>query len=146
MYQRYNCLTIGLDYIYDELVIWDYRTCDSEETLKINFTWLNELRETCSNEICLPNCTEQIYQYQVVDSTEMLDEEISSDTIIINLIAKNDDELTYIYQPKITHSDLMSNFGGLLSFWLGYSIYETYCHFGHLFGKLFRMKVSLIIN
>ena len=131
----------GSDNIYDELTLRNYTICTPDQSGNINLAWLDQVLESCSNQMCLPNCTEQIYSYQVKDSTEFSDEEISNDTIVINLLAKNDNEFTYVYQPKIAHSDLMSNFGGLLSFWLGFSFYEIYSHFDYLINKLYGKKI-----
>ena len=100
----------------------------------------------CTRE-CLPDCNHEIYKYEIKDITDAPQLNAiapDKDTIIINLLAKSTDHFTYAYQPKLTISDFISRFGGLLSLWLGYSFYSIYCHVEDFVIKMIQRKETTV--
>lgn len=150
-YDKYNCVVFGLDKIY-EGELRNYKLCNAEQNLKTDFNWVRQTLYNCSTTICLPNCYEEIYTYEVKDVTDSpatRNETTENDTIVINLMAQQYDEFTYLYHPIIDQNDLITKFGGLLSLWLGFSFYSIYKQLEkwskHLFKSLqtTKNKVSL---
>ena len=130
IYKKYKCLPHGSDIILND-EFDDKRLCNYKQMIKLDFNSLRNLTKRCKNEICLPDCTYEIYNYEikdVTDSPSFFNEKVENDTITIYLLPQNSDEFTYIHQPKITRNDLFSKFGGLLSLWLGFSFFAIYSH------------------
>ena len=122
-------MTIVADRIYGDQLN-KLKLCNIDQMISINWGIFPKLMRNCTRE-CLPDCNHEIYKYEIKDITDapQLDAVSSDkDTIIINLLAKLTDHFTYAYQPKLTISDFISRFGGLLSLWLGFSFYSIYCH------------------
>ena len=127
-YKIYNCTTAVSDRIYGNQLN-KLKLCDFERLLTIDWGIFPRLITNCTPE-CLPHCNHEIYKYEIKDITDAAQLQTvapDKDTIIINLLAKLTDHVTYAYQPKLSGSDLMSRFGGFLSLWLGFSIYSICC-------------------
>ena len=148
IFDKHNCLFFGLDMIMND-IFSEKRLCNDSEARKFDRIWFNHLVKQCKHQLCLPDCVQEIYKYEIKDVTDSLAfhyEIIPNDTIIINILPVNNDEFTYIHQPKISRNDFISKLGGLLSLWLGFSFYSVYNHIESFFKKYFRKNVSLDNN
>ena len=127
----------------------DYKMCGVNETWNFDLFFLRQIVPKCQNELCLPSCTEEIYEYEmkdVSDSPTFINEKIDNSMITINILPRDAEEFTYVHSPKITKNDLFSKFGGLLSLWLGFSFYSIYsqieCYFKCKFFKVSQSEIN----
>ena len=128
IFHNFNCSFIGIDLVLND-GFDDKKMCGKDELENFDDIFFGQIVPQCKYELCLPDCTHEIYKYEVKDVTEsptFIDNKIENDTILINILPQEVDEFTYIHQPKILLNDLISNFGGLLSLWLGFSFFSLY--------------------
>ena len=148
--QKYDCLMPEMDITLNDQ-FQNIRLCNASEILHTkhqsqlqldSFKWTTQ----CKSKSCLPDCIQEIYNYEIKDVTDSLmffrRKAINNDTIIMNILPVNGEEYTYIHQPKISWNDLMSKFGGLLSLWIGFSFYSIYRHSESFFKRQFVKHVS----
>ena len=147
-FEKYNCLLYGLDLLFTDTFIQERRLCNYKETVDMDTEWFFSMVKQCFHQ-CTPECIQKVYNYKikdVTDSASMMNDKIDNNTIIIKLLPKDNDEYTYIHQPKITRSDLLSKLGGLLSLWLGFSFYSIYRHIEKLIQTFLAKTVSFVVN
>jgi len=101
----------------------DYKMCNifTEFSLVDNITKLCQIK-------CLPNCDQEIFDYELLSSQSKGINYVNLDkyTTRISIFFKSDDQINYIYRPRMTLIDFLANFGGLLSLWLGLSFVTLY--------------------
>ena len=140
-----NCSVGQADVVFNE-EFSEKRMCIVNDWMDLNYTeFLNTLNK-CRYKLCLPNCIQEIYSYEikdVTDSPSFINEKPNNDTIIIKILPQDADEFTYIHHPKISRNDLFSKFGGLLSLWLGFSFFSIYSHIEHCIKNFLAKKVRL---
>jgi len=100
----------------------NYTMCDHYEEGLLDLN--DNIMKSCQIK-CLPNCYQEIFDYELLNSQSNNNNHWNNDTII-NIILKSDDEISYIYRPRMTFTDFFANFGGLLSLWLGLSFVTIY--------------------
>ena len=128
MFQTFNCSMAGIDVILNQ-EFSEKRMCKKNDLDKFDVIWFLEVYSSCGNEVCLPSCNQEIYNYETTDVTEspsFINDRPSNDTIIIKILPDDEEEFLYVHQPKISTNDLLSKLGGLLSFWLGFSFFSMY--------------------
>lgn len=147
MFNKYNCSFSGMDLIWNDKMT-DLKLCSRKVIKQLeNFDnhLLDKVIYQCKFELCSPDCINEIYNYKVKDVTDLpsfYDEGIDNDTIIIKLLPQDQDEFTYIHQPKISFNDLLSKLGGILSLWVGFSFYSIYARTESIIKKYFAKRVS----
>ena len=150
MIEKYSCLMPEMDLTLNDQ-FENIRLCNANEILDVKYQYqlqfdIVKWTIQCRSESCLPNCIQEIYNYEIKDVTDSLKffrhNTIKNDTITINILPVNAEEYTYIHQPKISWNDLMSKFGGLLSLWIGFSFYSIYRHSESFFKRQFVKRVS----
>ena len=149
---KYKCIHFWLEFILndgfnEEKLCKDLNKFNREELYK----WISE----CKSQICLTECVQEIYTYNIKDITDShFDTSFSlfndttnlNDTIIISISHGNTDVYTYIHHPKMTINDLLSKIGGLICLWLGFSFYSVYCMIESFVRVQYVKKASFILN
>ena len=135
VFEALNCSLVSMDVIVNE-EFSEKRMCRMMDlTLRYKPDLIISAISRCGFELCLPDCIQEIYNYEikdVTDSPSFINEKLNDDTIIIKLLPQDADEFTYIHQPKLSRNDLFSKFGGLLSLWLGFSFFSIYNYIEHV--------------
>ena len=128
VFETLNCSIAGVDVILNE-EFSEKKMCKKHDLDKLDVIWFLKVYNECENEVCLPNCIQEIYNYKITDVTEspsFINNRPNNDTIIIKILPDDEEEFLYNHQPKISINDLLSKFGGLLSLWLGFSFFSMY--------------------
>lgn len=145
-----KCLFIGMQFILNG-EFNDEKLCKTE--VKFNFTEFINFFYQCRHKICLPDCVQEIYSYEIKDVTHshfdisfsLFNDTIDiNNTIVINILPRDTNVYIYTHLPKISFDDLLSKFGGLISLWLGFSFYSVYYHTESFIRIYLIKKVSLM--
>ena len=165
--KKYKCIVHWMDFILNDEFM-EKKLCNNElflnkskiykkrrkEQARIYSNWLSQ----CKNEICLPECIQEIYTCNIKDVTDshfgtsfsLFNDTTHTtdinDTIIINILSGNTDVYTYIHHPKMTINDLLSKIGGLISLWFGFSFYSVYCMIESFIRVQLVKKASFVLN
>ena len=145
MFEIINCSVAQGDVVLNE-EFSEKRMCIVNDWIRFNYIEFQNTFKKCRYELCLPNCIQEIYSYEikdVTDSPSFINEKPNSDTIIIKILPQDADEFTYTHYPKISRNDLFSKFGGLLSLWLGFSFFSIYANIEHCIKNFLGKKVRL---
>ena len=143
IFESLNCSFPQMEVILNE-EFSERRICTINDLIEFNMTWFEIVLNKCIHELCLPDCIEEIYEYKikdVTDSPSFINDKPNNHTIIIQILPQDDDEFTYIHQPKIQRNDLFSKFGGLLSLWLGFSFFSIYKSIEHFIDYYMAKRV-----
>lgn len=142
-FETLNCSSALIEVILNE-EFSERRICTVDDLIELNMSWSEIILNKCTHELCLPDCIEEIYEYKikdVTDSPSFINDKPNNHTIIIEILPQDDDEFTYIHQPKIPRNDLFSKFGGLLSLWLGFSFFSIYQSIEHFIDDYMAKRV-----
>ena len=149
-FNKNKCIFLGMELILNG-EFNDKKLCSKK--VKFNHIELMNFLYKCKSQICLSDCIQEIYSYEIKDVTHshfdisfsmFNDTTDINNTIVINILPGDTNVHTYIHHPKISINDLFSKFGGLISLWLGFSFYSVYLHTKSFIRVHFIKNVSLM--
>ena len=119
----------------------EYKICNMNELENFyNFT-----ENYCKNE-CIASCTEEVYEYELLEpqKTIKFSEEYSA---TIKMYFKSDNELEFVYRPRMTLIDFFGILGGLMSLWMGLSFLSLYDYLALNVEKILSLNsIGLVIG